>query len=79
MAQRVRATREEPGGFVAFNAAGEAVKGEFHCAECGYGVTVYRQLPVCPMCSGTIWEQVPWSPLTRALANEPMESSTGYL
>jgi rubredoxin len=58
---------EEPGSYVTFRTAGEVVKGEFHCSECGYGVTVYRELPSCPMCSGTTWEQVPWSPLTRAL------------
>ncbi len=67
MADRVRTIAEEPGGYVAFRTAGELVKGEFHCSECGYGVTVYRALPICPMCAGTVWEQVPWSPLTRAL------------
>jgi rubredoxin len=67
VAQRVRAVGEEPGSFVAFFASGDVVKGEFHCSDCGYGVTVYRSLPVCPMCAGTTWEQVPWSPLTRAL------------
>ena len=43
-----------------------SVKGEFHCSECGYGVTVYRALPVCPMCGGEEWEQSAWSPLSRA-------------
>ena len=52
--------------YVHFVSAGSRVKGEFHCAECGYGVTVYRVLPVCPMCGGTEWEQSAWSPLTRA-------------
>jgi rubredoxin len=65
--ERVRAIGEEPGSYVAFSTAGDTVKGEFHCSECGYGVTVYRALPICPMCGGTTWEQVPWSPLTRAL------------
>ncbi len=46
--------------------AGEAAVGEFRCAECGYGVIVQRELPACPMCGGTVWEQSPWSPLTRA-------------
>jgi rubredoxin len=64
---RGRTIAEEPGGYVAFGTAGDAVKGEFHCSGCGYGITVYRELPICPMCAGTIWEQVPWSPLTRAL------------
>jgi rubrerythrin len=69
MSDQVRATREEEeGAFVAFHTTGDEVKGAFHCADCGYGVTVYRQLPVCPMCSGTTWEQAPWSPLSRARA-----------
>ena len=37
-------------------AAGEAAAGEFHCAGCGYGVTVQRLLPLCPMCGGRSWE-----------------------
>lgn len=61
-----------PGGYVHFWSTGEAVKGEFHCAECGYGVTVYRTLPLCPMCAGTAWEQTAWSPFTNAAArSEP--------
>jgi rubrerythrin len=52
--------------FVDFFATGQAVKGEFHCAECGYGVAIHRELPACPMCGGETWEQAPWSPLTRA-------------
>ncbi len=48
--------------YVAFSSAGEHVKGEFHCSECGYGVTVYRELPVCPMCGNGSWEQSTWSP-----------------
>ena len=58
--------RESTDDFVDFLAAGSRVKGEFHCAECGYGVTVYRTLPVCPMCGGAQWEQSAWSPLSRA-------------
>jgi rubredoxin len=56
----------EAGGYVEFLSTGDAAKGEYHCSECGYGVTVHRELPRCPMCSGTTWEQVPWSPFTRA-------------
>jgi hypothetical protein len=57
---------EAGGDYVHFLPAGSSVKGEFHCAECGYGVTVYRTLPVCPMCGGGQWEQSAWSPLSRA-------------
>ena len=49
-------------GFVRFFSTGERVKGEFHCSECRYGVTVCRDLPRCPMCGGQTWEQTAWSP-----------------
>ncbi len=47
-------------------AEGSEAAGEFHCTDCGYGVTVHTRLPRCPMCSGTVWEQVAWSPFSRA-------------
>ena len=53
--------------FVQFRSAGESVKGEFHCAECGYGVTIVRALPVCPMCGGVSWEQTTWHPFTHSI------------
>jgi hypothetical protein len=59
---------ERSTGFVQFWSTGDSVKGEFHCAECSYGVTVYRALPRCPMCGGETWEQVAWSPFSRAHA-----------
>jgi len=46
--------------------AGSRAKGEFRCAGCGYGVTVYKALPSCPMCQGTEWERVPWRPFSRS-------------
>jgi len=54
--------------FVAFWQAGTSAKGEFHCAECSYGVIVSRELPTCPMCGGTAWEQAAWSPFARSRA-----------
>jgi hypothetical protein len=68
MPERRPAGGEPAGDYVRFVRAGAPVKGEFHCAECGYGVTVYRTLPVCPMCGGGEWEQSDWSPLSRARA-----------
>lgn len=53
-------------GFVQFLEAGTATKGEFHCAECSYGVTVQATLPVCPMCGGRAWEQSASRPSSRA-------------
>ena len=49
-------TGSEDGDFVEFALAGAAVKGAFHCAECGYGVVVQETLPRCPMCGGRSWE-----------------------
>jgi rubrerythrin len=46
-------------------AAGEAAAGEFHCSTCGYGVIVQRELPRCPMCRGTAWEQAGWGAIRR--------------
>ena len=66
MAQQVDGVVEGNVDFVVFCAAGEPAKGEYHCADCGYGVTVHRALPVCPMCGGSTWEQTPWCPFTRA-------------
>ena len=54
--------------YVELVATGTSVKGEYHCAECGYGVTVHSALPVCPMCTGRSWAQSGWSPLGRAAA-----------
>ena len=63
----IRATpSKDLGDFVVFVSSGMHVKGEFHCADCGYGVTVYRELPRCPMCGGEEWEQSAWSPFGRA-------------
>jgi rubrerythrin len=46
--------------------AGMRAKGEFRCTACGYGVTVYRSLPACPMCHAEAWERVPWRPYSRS-------------
>ena len=52
--------------YVDLQRAGDAVKGEFHCSACGYGVTIFRALPTCPMCGCDEWEQSAWSPFGRA-------------
>lgn len=55
----------KPLDFVEFFATGDRVKGEYHCSECGYGVTIYSALPRCPMCGGGSWEHTAWSPFSR--------------
>jgi rubrerythrin len=55
-----------PDEFVEFLQSGATATGEYHCAQCGYGVTVNHVLPPrCPMCGGDSWEQTPWHPFTR--------------
>jgi hypothetical protein len=58
----------EEGGYVDFWEAGTEATGEFHCAECGYGVTVQTRLPTCPMCAGHAWERSAWSSVSRLSA-----------
>lgn len=36
-------------------ATGAFAHGDFRCANCGYGVSMYRSLPHCPMCGGKVW------------------------
>ena len=55
-----------PEEYVEFWSTGVHVTGEFHCSECGYGVTIHRELPVCPMCGGESWEQSAWHPFSRS-------------
>ncbi len=55
---------EVPDGVAAL-AAGVRTKGEYRCSGCGYGVTIYRELPRCPMCGAGSWEESAWTPLGR--------------
>jgi hypothetical protein len=43
--------------------AGTSARGEFNCGGCGYGISVRRQLPTCPMCRGTEWHPSPGRPI----------------
>jgi rubrerythrin len=56
--RHVSAARALPNdaGFADFAVAGSKTRGEFRCADCGYGAIVHREVPPCPMCGGTIWE-----------------------
>jgi rubrerythrin len=63
VSEEVGATAVEPvseDGFIAFRAAGEQATGDYRCSQCGYGVSVRRTLPMCPMCGGGTWES--WRP-----------------
>ncbi len=53
--------------FVEFQRAGASVNGEFECSCCGYGVTIRRELPRCPMCGEELWERSQRNPFRTAL------------
>jgi rubrerythrin len=56
MSEGTRVEPREVRGLVQVLGAGELAAGEYHCSECGYGVSVQHRLPRCPMCSGLAWE-----------------------
>ena len=56
-------------GFVEFLSSGQRATGEYHCAECGYGVTIFAVLPLCPMCGGA---------RLGAVHLEPVLAGSGY-
>jgi hypothetical protein len=56
-----------PDGIPDFLVAGHLAAGEFRCADCGYGISVRRMLPQCPMCRGSQWEEPATSPYDRPL------------
>jgi hypothetical protein len=55
--------------YVQFWETGAAAEGDFHCADCGYGVSVQATLPTCPMCGGRAWEL---SPIALARGRVPL-------
>jgi rubrerythrin len=69
MTRDTTTVRVAPDEYVEFLPSGVPAKGEYHCSECGYGVTIVRVLPVCPMCRGTSWEQSAWSPFGKATSS----------
>ena len=34
------------------------------CSNCGYGITIRREPPACPMCQASTWEPGRWRPFT---------------
>jgi hypothetical protein len=49
--------------FVVFHMTGQKGAGAYRCSDCGYGITIRGELPVCPMCSGERWEPTEPAPL----------------
>jgi hypothetical protein len=54
--------------------AGTPARGEFHCGGCGYGISVRRGLPTCPMCRGTEWYPTPGRPLVLDVGRADLEA-----
>jgi hypothetical protein len=79
MIEREQLPAEVEGDYVAFLQAGDAAKGAFRCAECGYGVVVTAGLPTCPMCGSVSWERSEWSPFRRSslISEDAARSRTG--
>jgi hypothetical protein len=63
--RRVEGAALDTDGVPGFLGAGSEASGYYHCADCGYGISVRRLLPVCPMCRGSSWEDATSSPFTR--------------
>lgn len=61
--------------YVTFHRTGDAVKGEFCCSDCGYGVVISKLLPLCPMCGGKVWEASDRQPFPRDEAGNPAVES----
>ena len=65
--------------YIDFLSAGTRAKGQYRCAACGYGVTVHDELPICPMCSGTAWEQCAWTPFGTARSLQGTRGASAVL
>jgi hypothetical protein len=67
-APRKNPTIAAGGDEIRLSAAGDHVKGEYHCADCGYAITVCKELPPCAMCGCESWQPALWQPFARASA-----------
>jgi hypothetical protein len=65
-------TTAAEGDEIQLSAVGDHVKGEFRCADCGYAITVCKELPLCAMCGCESWQAGPWRPFARALATSTL-------
>ena len=66
-ASRESLTTAADGDEIQLSAAGDHAKGEFRCVDCGYAITVCRELPPCAMCGCETWQAGLWRPFRRAL------------
>jgi hypothetical protein len=62
--------------YIEFWRAGARASGMFCCVECGWQLIVVERLPLCPGCSGLLWEDVSSTPFAAA---ESMPTSADTL
>jgi len=63
--------RSEP-DYVRFWPTGAEVIGTFCCTACGRAVCSVRQLPDCPTCGGSLWEDAATSPFGSEIAQREL-------
>jgi len=61
------AVQEQRADLVEIFTTGDPVAGRYQCSQCSYGISIQRELPLCPMCGGTVWE-----PLLEADRDTPL-------
>lgn len=73
-----RPKREMDGGSLAAHTPRRAALpgGDYLCGECGYGVTVRRELLRCPMCGAMAWGEAPVRPAAHMGLNTLRVTST---
>ena len=63
---------------VRFWRTGAQVIGTFCCAACGLALCSVRQLPDCPTCGGSLWEDTVSSPFGSAAAQRGLVEETWF-
>jgi hypothetical protein len=51
------------------------IHAELRCMQCGYRISSFEAVPLCPMCRSSEWIPVAWRPFSRSVrgAEAPLE------
>lgn len=78
MVALVEGMARQPSQFESGLGVGDIAFGDYVCGSCGYGVSVFRVLPPCPMCRGSAWRRDERTIQTRpALSCDPLVGGPG--